>query len=64
MNNNTIKIMKNYNHQKINLRAELINALIKDGEQRYGGKNNATVKSPYFRINIGLLANKLVNNKI
>lgn len=56
--------MKNYNHQKLNLKVNLINALIKDAEQRYGGKNNTTVKSPYFRINIGLLANKLVNNKI
>lgn len=56
--------MKNYNHQKINLRAELINALIKKAEERYGGKNSVTVKSPYFRINIGLFANKLVNNKI
>lgn len=62
MNNN--KIMKHYSHQKLNLKVDLINALMKDGEQRYGGKNNATVKSPYFRINIGLLANKLVNNKI
>lgn len=56
--------MKHYSHQKLNLKVDLINALIKDAEQRYGGKNNTTVKSPYFRINIGLLANKLVNNKI
>ena len=56
--------MKHYSHEKLNLRAELINALMKDGEQRYGGKNNATVKSPYFRTNMGILANKLVNNKI
>lgn len=62
MNNN--KIMKHYSHQKLNLKVDLINALMKDGEQRYGGKNNATVKNPYFRINIGLFANKLVNNKI
>ena len=62
MNNNTI--MKHYSHQKLNLRVELINALMKKAEERYGGKNNATVKSPYFRTNMGLLANKLVNNKI
>lgn len=62
MNNNTI--MKRYLHQKINLRAALINSLMKKAEERYGGKNNATVKSPYFRVNMGILANKLVNNKI
>lgn len=56
--------MKHYLHQKINLRAALINSLMRKAEERYGGKNNATVRNPYFRMNMGLLANKLVNNKI
>ena len=56
--------MKNYTHQKLNLRAELISCIMKDGEKSYGGKNNATVKNPLFRINAGIRANRLVNGKI
>ena len=55
--------MKNYTHAKLNLRAELIACIMKDGENRYGGKGNATVSSPNFRTNAGIRANRLVNGK-
>lgn len=51
-------------HARINLRNELVESIITDGINRYGGKNNATVSAPWFRLNAGIRANRLVHGKI
>ena len=51
-------------HNTINLRAMLIDLIMKDVEHSFGGKGNATVTHPLTRINAGLQANKLVHAKI
>jgi hypothetical protein len=51
-------------HNTINLRAMLIDSIMKDVERSFGGKGNATFMHPLTRINAGLQANKLVHAKI
>lgn len=53
-----LKIMEKLHH-KINLRADLIDILVKNEVNKYG-KNSATVKSKYFYPNIGLFISYLL----
>lgn len=48
-------------HAKINLRKILVDSIMQDGVQTYGGPGNATVKSESFKLFAALKANYLVN---
>lgn len=49
-----------YTHYRINMRVALVNAIITNGEQAYGGKGNATVSQKWFKHNAKIRANYLV----